>query len=105
MQAEQNRQIQAEQSVLQDMARNDEVRIVDAGQFGRDLQTLGQFSSTLTDFINEEYVRQSTQERKDAFVDELLNPTPPSPDFIEGEAEAAASYGASQQIAEGVVSC
>ena len=100
MQAEQSRQLQAEKSVLQDMARNDEVNIQNSGQLGRDLQALGKFSSTLTDFINKEYVRQSTQQRKDAFVDELLNPTEPSPDFTEGEIEAESSFGSAQQIAE-----
>ena len=76
--------------------------IENAGQFGKDLQQLSQFSSTLTDAINKEYVRQSKQQRKDAFVDELLNPTAPSPDFVQGEAEAAQAYGQSQEIAEGV---
>jgi len=102
MQAEQSRQLQAEQSILSDMERNDRVREQNAGQFGKDLEALGKFSSTLTDFINKEYIRQSSQQRKDAFVDELLNPTPASPDFVQGEAEAEKAYGESQQIAEGI---
>jgi len=100
MQAEQSRQLQAEKSILQDMARNDEVRVQNAGQLGKDIQALGKFSSTLTDFINKEYVRQSSQQRKDAFVDELLNPTEASPDFTEGEIEAESSFGSAQQVAE-----
>ena len=48
IQAEQERQMAPERARLQEIAANDKVRIQnDAGQYGRDLQALGEFSETL----------------------------------------------------------
>lgn len=45
--AEQERQMAPERARLQEIADNDKMRIQDAGQYGKDLETLGQFSETL----------------------------------------------------------
>ena len=45
--AEQARQIAPERARLQELAANDRVSIENAGQYGRDLQALGEFCQTL----------------------------------------------------------
>ena len=53
IQAEQERQMAPERARLQELAANDKVRIQNAGQYGRDLQALGQLSETLSNQLLE----------------------------------------------------
>ena len=53
IQAEQERQMRPERERLAEIAANDRVRIKNSGQYGRDLQALGQLSETLSNQLLE----------------------------------------------------
>ena len=52
------------------------------------IKDLAAFSSKAADELGQLYVDDAVRQRKDAFTQELLNPSAPSPDYVAGKKEA-----------------
>ena len=63
------------------------------------MEELAAFSSKAADELQKLYVDDAVRQRKDAFVNELLNPTAPSADYVAGRQEAESQYIDGQKVA------
>jgi hypothetical protein len=63
------------------------------------IKALAEFSTKAADELSQLYVDDAIRQRKDAFTQELLNPTLPSPDYVAGTEQAAAEYIDGQKVA------
>ena len=82
-------QIKADMSVIN---ANNQQRI--AG-----IKDLAEFSSRAAKELGELYIEDAKRQRKDAFVQELLNPTQPSSDYVAGRKQAESEYIDGQKVA------
>lgn len=86
--AEQARQMAPMKERLAQIAANDRVAIQNAGQSGRDLQALGEFSSTLSEYLVERQKVENEKAMQRGIMMRYTEGTPPeeAESFNEGEA-------------------
>ena len=63
------------------------------------IKGLADFSSKAADELADLYVQDAIDQRKDAFTKELLDPSPPSPDYVAGRKEAESQFVDGQKVA------
>ena len=89
----------AERQVLDDMRRDAKTIAANDAKRIEGIKALADFSSKAADELSQFYVDDAIRQRKDAFVKELLDPTAPSPDYVEGRKEAESQYIDGQKVA------
>ena len=101
IQAEQERQMAPERERLAEIAANDKVRIQNAGQYGRDMQILSQFSNTLADQMLEYQKKENEKAMQRGMMNAYTEGVPEDvqKDFDEKEAMLDATKVAAEKDA------
>ena len=96
---EQERALANERAVLAQMRADAAVINANNQQRIEGIKALADFSSKAADELTDLYVEDAKRQRKDAFVQELLNPTEPSSDYVAGREQAESEYIDGQKVA------
>tara|TARA_B100001778_G_scaffold147978_1_gene121721 strand:+ start:11698 stop:14178 length:2481 start_codon:yes stop_codon:yes gene_type:complete len=96
---EHERLLAAERQVLSDMQRDARTIAANDAERIKGIQEIAAFSTKATEELGQLYADNAVRERKDAFTQELLSPSAPSPDYVAGREQAESEFIDGQKVA------